>query len=154
MFAMFSKKKVCCPHNADVGLLLIRLGLAAVFIVHGWMKLSNMDATVGFFATLGLSAAIAWIVTLFEFVGGVMMLLGTYVCVAGAMLALVMIGAIATVKGGMGFVGGYEFDAMLLLAAVGVALAGPGKYNACAMIAKGAGKGKEGGCCSGGACKM
>lgn len=146
-------KKMCCPHNADVGLLLIRVGLAAVFIVHGWMKLSNMDATVGFFATLGLSAALAWAVSLFEFVGGLMMLAGAYTCIAGGMLAIVMIGAIATVKGQMGFVGGYEFDAMLLLSAVGIALAGPGKYSVMAMCAAKGGEKKDD-CCGSGVCKM
>lgn len=150
---MFHNKKMCCPHNADVGLLLIRVGLAAVFIVHGWMKLSNMDATVGFFATLGLSAAIAWAVALIEFVGGLMMLVGAYTCVAGGLLAIVMIGAIATVKGQMGFVGGYEFDLMLLLSAVGVMMTGPGKYSAMSMcLAKGDGKKDD--CCGSGVCKM
>ncbi len=151
-------KKMCCPHNADVGLLLIRVGLAAVFVTHGWMKLSNMDATVGFFATLGLSAAIAWAVSLIEFVAGLLMLAGAYTCVAGGLLAIVMIGAIATVKGRMGFVGGYEFDLMLLLSAVGVALAGPGKYRMMSMcLAKGGGaKGTEmkDDCCGSGVCKM
>lgn len=150
---MFHKMKMCCPHNADVGLLLIRVGLAAVFITHGWMKLSDMDATVGFFASLGLSAALAWVVSIIEFVAGIMMLLGVYTCIAGGLLAVVMIGAIATVKGQMGFVGGYEFDLMLLLSAVGVALAGPGRYSAMAMcMAKG--DGKKDGCCESGVCKM
>lgn len=143
-------KKMCCPHNSEVGLLLIRIGLAAVFITHGWMKLSDMDATVGFFASLGLSAALAWAVSLFEFVGGLMMLAGAYTCIAGGMLAVVMIGAIVTVKGQMGFVGGYEFDLMLLLSAVGIALAGPGKYNVCAK----AFSKKHGECCESGVCKM
>lgn len=138
--------KILCTRNADLGMLLIRLGLAAVFIVHGWMKLGAMDATIGFFATLGLPAALAWAVALIEFVGGIAMLLGVYTCVAGGLLAAVMLGAIIVVKGTMGFAGGYEFDVMLMLAALGVAFAGPGKYAVRITSAPKA--------CEGGVCKM
>lgn len=138
--------KILCARNADLGMFLIRLGLAAVFIVHGWMKLGSMDATIGFFATLGLPAMLAWAVALVEFVGGIAMLLGAYTCVAGGLLAVVMLGAIIVVKGQMGFVGGYEFDLTLMLAALGVAFAGPGKY---AVRMKATSK-----ACGGGVCKM
>ncbi len=148
--------KKCCPHNPDAGLLLIRIGLAAVFIVHGWMKLSNIDATVGFFGSIGLPALLAWAVAIIEFVGGIMVLFGLYTCVAGGLLAAVMIGAIVTVKGSMGFVGGYEFDLVLLLTALGLASVGPGKYTACSLLSKkgadaaqGKSEGHGGGCCGG-----
>lgn len=147
--------KKCCPHNPDIGLLLMRVALAAVFIVHGWMKLSNMEATVSFFGSIGLPALLAWAVAIIEFVGGIMVLLGVYMCIAGGLLAAVMLGAIITVKGSMGFVGGYEFDLVLLLLALGLASVGPGKYQACSMIKCGKDKKASssadhaGGCCGG-----
>ncbi len=149
--------KKCCPHNPDAGLLLIRIGLATVFIVHGWMKLSNIDATVGFFGSVGLPALLAWLVAIIEFVGGIMVLLGVYTCIASGLLAVIMIGAIVTVKGALGFVGGYEFDLILLTTALGLASVGPGKYTACSFFQKkgvnatqGKSEGYGGGCCGGG----
>jgi uncharacterized membrane protein YphA (DoxX/SURF4 family) len=116
------------PHNPDAGLLLIRLGLAAVFIVHGLMKFNYMDGTISFFATLGLPAFMAWFVAALETLGGIAMLIGYKARVAGYLLAAVMAVAIILVKGDAGFVGGYEFDLMLLLAALGIALSGAGRY--------------------------
>ncbi len=155
--------KNCCPHNANLGLLLTRLALAAVFIVHGYMKLADMDKVVGMFSSMGLHPAIAWATAIIEFVGGIAMLFGLYTCIAGFGLAVIMLGAIWTVKWKMGFVGGWEYDAVLLLATLGVAMAGPGRYTVCCFMhgkhgkvgccAKGEEMKKEGGCC-GGACSM
>lgn len=136
-------KSSCCPHNADVGLLVLRLALAAVFIAAGWMKVSNMDMTVGFFASIGLSSAVAWIVTILELAAGIAMLLGTYVCLAGLIISVIMVGAIATVTGPMG-VAGYQINFVLIAMAVGVGMAGPGKYAVCA--GKRSGEEKKG-CC-------
>ena len=45
-------------------------------------------------------------------------------------LMVIMIGAIVTIKGGMGYGnGGYELDSTLLLASVGVLCAGAGRYT-------------------------
>jgi putative oxidoreductase len=154
--------KNCCPHNVNFGLLLPRLALAAVFMVHGYQKLANMDMTVGFFGQMGLHPAIAWITALVEFFGGLMMLLGLYTCIAGIGLAVIMLGAIWTVKWNAGFSGGWEFDMVLMLSALGVAMAGPGRYTVCCFMHGKHGKvgccakdevQKEEGCC-GGACSM
>ena len=113
----------------EVGWFLVRLGLAAVFIVHGWAKLADLPGTVGFFSALGLPTFLAYVVAVIEFGGGLAMLLGIFARVAGALLAIVMLGAIITVKFKLGFTGGYEFDLMLLLAALAVAAAGPGRLS-------------------------
>lgn len=125
------KKLHSCPKNVELGLFLIRLGLALVFIIHGWAKLTNMDATVGFFASLGLAAFFAYVVALIEFLGGIALLVGYYTQVAGWLLAVVMFFAIILVKGKAGFVGGYEFDLLLLLSSLGMAFIGSGKYSLC-----------------------
>lgn len=116
------------PHNLDVGLLLIRFGLAAVFIVHGLMKFQNMDMTIVFFSGLGLPAFMAYVVAAVETLGGIAMLIGYKSRIAGYLLAIVMAVAIILVKSGAGFVGGFEFDLMLLLASLGIALSGSGRY--------------------------
>lgn len=114
-------------HNPDLGLLFIRLAVGAIFFVHGWMKFSNLDGTISFFATLGLGALFAYLVAAVEFLGGLAMILGLSTRVAGILLAIVMVFAIVLVKGKMGFAGGYELDLLLLASALGVALIGPGK---------------------------
>jgi len=115
--------------NADLGLLLIRLALAAVFISHGVQKLMNLAGTVDFFAGLSLPAALAYTVAAIETLAGLAMLLGISTELAGLLLAIVMAGAIYTVKYQLGFLGGYELYLTLLLTALGIALAGPGRYR-------------------------
>lgn len=113
--------------HPDLGLFLIRLALAVVFIAHGWSKLQDLPGTVGFFDNLGFGF-LAYPVTAIELLGGLAMLFGVFTGWAGALLAAVMVGAIATVKGQTGFFGGYEFDLTLLLAALGIAFTGPGRH--------------------------
>lgn len=115
----------CCP---DLGLLLIRLALATVFIAHGVQKLHNMDMVVGFMAGMGIPAALAWAVALGELLGGIAMLFGVFTKYAGAVLAIIMAVAIWKVKAKAGFFGGWEFDLTLLLAALAIISTGPGKF--------------------------
>src|SRR3989344_590918 len=115
--------------NPDLGLLLIRLALAAVFLVHGIQKLSNLSGTGMFFGKVGIAPFFAYIVAAVETLGGLAMLLGVFTGVAGVLIAIVMACAIYFVKFSKGFSGGWEFDLTLLLAALGVALSGSGKYS-------------------------
>ena len=119
---MLSKLK-----NPDLGLFLVRLALALVFIAHGFGKFADIAGTTAFFGKIGLAPFFVYLVAAVEFVGGLAMLLGLFTAVAGVALALVMLFAIILVKGGKGFFG-FELDLTLLLAALGVAMAGPGKY--------------------------
>jgi putative oxidoreductase len=76
-----------------------------------------------------LAAAFATVV---EVVGGLLMLLGVATDIAGVLFAIDMLGAITFVHGAKGFSagnGGFEFPMVLLALALGVALAGPGKYS-------------------------
>lgn len=116
--------------NTDIALLLVRVGLALVFIAHGWDKLSNMEGTVGFFSSIGLSAVWAYVIAYVELIGGISMLTGLFTGWAGVVLAATMVGAIGIVKISKGFIGGYEFDLMLFLSAIAISLAGPGIYTA------------------------
>ena len=117
-------------HNPDIGILLVRLGVGLIFVWHGVLKATTIAGTVGFFESLGLPPAVVYIVTGFEILGGAAMILGAFVEWAGVALAVVMIGAIWIVKFPMGFIGGFEFDYMLLLASLGIMFMGAGKYSA------------------------
>ncbi len=129
------KKIICtCPHHPALGLFLMRLGLGSVFVVHGWMKLTNLAGTVGFFSTLGIPAWLTYLVVFIEFFGGIAVILGLGTRAAGYLLSAVMLGAIATVKFKAGFVGGYEFDVVLLALALGLALTGAGGWSLDARV--------------------
>lgn len=109
----------------NTGMFLIRLGLGLVFVVYGWSKLSHMQDTIGFFASVGFPAFVAYLVSLVEFVGGLAMIMGVYTKWAGFAIAIVMIGAMYTMWG-KGFTGGYDFPLVLLLTSLGIAFTGPG----------------------------
>lgn len=113
--------------GVDGGLLLIRLGLAAVFIAHGVGKLADTEATMGFFESLGMPGAFGVLVGLVELIAGAAMLLGTYTKYAGWAIAVIMVGAVATVKNDAGFMGGWEFEFVLFLMALAIVQAGPGR---------------------------
>ncbi|MGM0589199.1 MAG: DoxX family protein [Bacteroidota bacterium] len=108
--------------------LVLRIGLAAVFIVHGWGKLTGIEGTAGFFGNVGipLPSVMAWVVALVEFVGGILLLVGFQTRIAAALIAIVMIVAMITVKFAKGFSGGWEFDFVLFLMAVSLMFSGGG----------------------------
>jgi putative oxidoreductase len=115
--------------NTDIALLLVRVGLALVFVAHGWDKIGNMEGTIEFFSSIGLSAVWAYTVAYIELIGGILMLLGIWTGWAGVILAANMVGAITLVKLSKGFLGGYEFDLLLFLSAIAISLAGAGQYT-------------------------
>lgn len=135
---MDTKKCVneCC---IDVGLLLLRVVLAVVFISHGVSKFMNMSGTIGFFGQIGLAPFFVYLVALVETFSGLAMLLGIFVRWAGYLISIVMVVAIVLVKWQKGFFGGYELDLVLLFVALSVSFMGAGRYS----FQKG------GGCCMG-----
>ncbi len=123
--------------NTDLMILLVRLALAAVFIAHGFSKLSNMDGTVAFFGNLGFAPILAYLVMIIEIVGGIFLLLGFFVQHVGILLGIVMLVVIFKVKLSKGFLGGYEFEFTLLLSLLALLFSGPGKYSLQSLLKKG-----------------
>ncbi len=111
----------------DVGLLLIRLAVAMVFLSHGVGKFINLDGSIVFFDGLGLGPIFVYLVGIAEIVGGLMMLLGFGTQIAGLMLAVVMVGSILLFKLPGGF-SKIEIDLVMLLASLGLAFSDNGKY--------------------------
>ncbi len=125
------KKNWCCSENmASFGLLALRLAIGAIFIYHGWDKLSDMDKTVGGFGMMGfpLPAFFAWVVALVELVGGAAVLLGVYTKEAAKLLAIIMLVAILKVHLGNGFKG-MEFQLSLLGGSLALAGVGAGHWR-------------------------
>lgn len=115
--------------NQNLGIFLLRLGVGVTFLVHGIGKLSNMEGTIMFFQQIGLGSSLAWLVALIETIGGAMLILGVWTSIPAILLAIVMIGAITTVKWGNPFLGGYELDFVLLMSLLSIAFLGSGKYS-------------------------
>src|SRR5260370_35921403 len=69
---------------SNVGLLILRVGLAVVFIAHGWPKINpnspfkGIAGVTGFFKQMGvvMPGFFAWVVALLETVGAMLLILG------------------------------------------------------------------------------
>lgn len=112
---------------------LLRLAVAAVFVYHGWGKITNPGGG----AMMGLSSTVWLVVGLLEAGGGLLVLAGGFLPdlvtrIGGLMLVIPMLGAISMVHWGRwSFVpsethpmGGMEFQVTLLLLALFFALVG------------------------------
>ena len=131
------------PLNLDAALLILRLALAAVLLYHGLPKVMNFGATVGAFQSMNIPAPTltAVFAILSEVIGGILILLGVAVDLAGLLVVIDMLGAIVTVHWAAGFdftKGGWEHPFTVLAMALAVALAGPGDYSVAAR--KGVGR--------------
>ena len=121
------------PLNLDLALLILRLALAAVLLFHGLPKVMNFGATVGGFQSMNIPAptltAVYALVS--EAIGGILILLGVAVDLAGLLVAIDMLGAIFAVHWANGFdftKGGWEHPFTVMVMALAIALAGPGEY--------------------------
>jgi len=122
------------PYHPDLARLILRLALAAVLLYHGIPKLMNFTATVVGFEGMGLPAPplTAAIALLAEVGGGLLILLGVAVDIAGLLVIIDMLGAIVLVHWANGFdftKGGWEHPFTVLAMALTLALAGPGRLT-------------------------
>ena len=116
----------------DIGLLILRLTVAVIFIYHALPKLKNAK---GMAQMMGMPAGMILMLGVIEFLSSVGLVLGIYTQLAAALLAIVMIGAIyfKTVKWHMAFAAmdktGWEFDLILLAASIAILLNGGGSMG-------------------------
>ncbi|WP_289137672.1 DoxX family protein [uncultured Brevibacillus sp.] len=102
----------------------VRMVTGIIFLMHGFAKLQRgMDTVTTMFVEQGLPGWLAYPVLAIELVGGLALILGVGASYAAWGLAVIMAGAIATVKWKNGFLGGsgksgYEFDLILLAVTV------------------------------------
>lgn len=105
-------------------MLVLRLSLGTIFLAHGLQKLSGFEGILQYFASLGLPAVLAYMVTAIESIGGACLILGLFTRSAALGIIMVMLGAIVSVKFSKGFFNGYEYDISLLAIAVALVLSG------------------------------
>ncbi len=118
------------------GLTILRIVVGIVFLVHGYQKLFHMGfhGVAGMFGHMGIPLPMlsAVVVTLVEFVGGILLVAGVGTRIAAALLAADMTVAILAVhlKHGLGAQnGGFEYPLTLLAATLCLALAGGGMLS-------------------------
>jgi len=117
---------------APYGALALRVALGVMFIAHAYLKLAvfTVPGFAGFLAQLGLPGALAWPIILAEAVGGLAILVGFHGRYVSLALLPVLLGALAVhAPNGWLFTaanGGWEYPAVLALAALAHALIGDG----------------------------
>ena len=116
------------------GLAVLRIVIGFVFFMHGYQKLFKMGfhGVAGMFGHLGipLPMLFAVVVTLVEFVGGILLITGLATRVPATLLAIDMFVAILTVHLKKGFFHpGVEFPLTLLAGAICLALSGGGSAS-------------------------
>jgi putative oxidoreductase len=122
----------------DLAILLLRIGVGIVFIHAGWGKLNGIEGTAGFFGNIGipLPGIMAWVVAIVEFVGGLMVLTGTYIRIPALFLAIIMVVAIFTTKIGESFGAPFRLDVMLLLTSLALFMLDSGKFSVDSKLIK------------------
>jgi putative oxidoreductase len=80
--------------HKNVVIFVARVLVGLIFLYAGWAKLADMSTTIGFFQQLGIVAVLAYAVSIAEFVGGILLILGLWTHIAATVLAVIMLGAI------------------------------------------------------------
>ena len=121
----------------DIANMGMRAAIGVIFIVHGFGKFGN-PGFGGWISSMGIPAEMQIPIALAEFVPGILLLIGVLTRISGALLSIVMLGAIFLVKGASSLDGdkGYEFDLILLAASLIVIVAGPGRVSVSHVIKK------------------
>lgn len=114
----------------DVGLFILRAGVAVVFIVAGLDKLMEINSTASFLESLNFPYAMsfAWMLALTEFFGGILILFGAYTKIPAILLTIVMAVAIYTTKLDGSF-SDARLNIMLLCATMALFFTGAGDYS-------------------------
>lgn len=122
-------------YTAPYAALLLRVSLGLLFLAHAGAKifLFTIPGFVAYFASLGMSAPMAYAILTLETLGGLALILGIYAPLVALPLALEILGTIVIVHGANGWMsgnpgGGWEFPALWAVSLVALFLIGDGPY--------------------------
>ena len=122
--------------NADLGRLLLRLGLGGLILFHGYAKLKGgIDPITQLVTAMGLPGVVAYGVYVGEVVAPLLLIVGWLARVGASIIAINMVFAVSLAHRPELFKlaasGGYalELQALYLIVAVALALMGPGRYS-------------------------
>lgn len=113
---------------------LLRVSLGTLALAHGFLKIFVFTpaGTVGFFASLGLPAFLAYATIGIEVIGGIALITGVFTRYVSIAMIPILLGAVA-VHSGAGWMfsnegGGWEFPAFWAVALAVQALLGDGAF--------------------------
>ena len=121
---------------APYGALLQRVSMGLLFILHGlYLKafVFGMAGAGKYFASLGLPDWFAWVVVLYETIGGLALILGVYTRWVAVFLGVHLLFAAYLGHSANGWLfsgegGGYEFPVFWAIACFSLALLGSGAH--------------------------
>ncbi|MFY7064747.1 DoxX family protein [Nocardiopsis changdeensis] len=124
------RRSILPPAVGDVAALIARVAVGVVFVAHGLPKAADLEGTAQGFASLGIPfpAFSALLGAAIEVGGGLALIVGLALPLAGLALAFMMANAYYFAHLGDPLVGGYEF--LLVLGATSLALGfAGGRYS-------------------------
>ena len=128
--------------TADLGPLLMRVGLGAAFATHGWLKFNGgVDNFAGFLDSLGvpLPDLVAWLQIMAEGIGGLMLIAGLFTRFVVLPQIAVLVGALLMVKSDLPLVNpdgtpGFSYEIALMAGLLGLLFVGPGRFSLDAVL--------------------
>lgn len=121
--------------NASLAAALLRVTMGGLFLAHAGLKIFVFTpaGTAGYFQSLGLPAALAYLTIAAELLGGLALIAGFRTRIVALALVPVMLGAAFFGHGAAGFFfsnpnGGWEFPAFWTVALLVQALLGAGAW--------------------------
>ena len=102
---------------SNVGLWILQIGAAGMFLMVGFFKLSGDPRMVGLFDAIGLGQWLRYVTGSLEVLGAVLLLIPRLSGLAALLLVGVMLGAVAT---HLFLVGGSPLGAIILLIITGI----------------------------------
>lgn len=115
--------------------LILRLSLGTMFLAHAGLKyfVFTLAGAAGYFGSLGLPPALAYVTFCFELIVGLSLVTGTQTRLAALVGIPILAGTIVFVHGAHGWVfsnpgGGWEYPAFLIAASLAQTLLGDGAF--------------------------
>lgn len=128
-----------CEKLKGVSKLLLRLVVGGIFVYAGWMKLQNPAMVQGMLTSMNfpLPVVMAWVLSLSEFIFGILVVLGVFTAASTLPLMFAMLVAFLTVHIKDGLTNPMTQYVMLIFASLlTLCASGAGKYSVDAMMAK------------------
>ncbi|MCB2115142.1 MAG: DoxX family protein [Rhodobacteraceae bacterium] len=121
--------------NADYAALILRVSTGVLFLAHAWLKIAVFTpaGTAGYFASIGLPGALAYLTIAAELLGGLALIAGVYTRLVSLALIPVLLGAAWFGHGANGFFfsnanGGWEYPVFWAIVMGVLALLGNGAH--------------------------
>ncbi|MCP6720165.1 MAG: DoxX family protein [Patescibacteria group bacterium] len=116
---------------SDWGIFILRVVLGLIMVAYGLPKIKNLKRTAKSFAGMGFKPGKFWgtTVAILEFIGGIGLIIGFLTQLIALLIAIEFIVIILKLKQGQKFAGGYDFDLLIVAAALLITTLGSGALS-------------------------